>query len=108
MLSRLYAMATEGGKLVASSLGTVQHGGKQLEFPRFTFTGPHGGGDPVRFGLFAGSHGDEPAGVAALIRLVQRPIAEPDLGAGDRLYIYPACNPTRLEARTRLSDAGEG
>ena len=107
MLSRLYAMATEGGKLVASSLGTVQHGAQQLEFPRFTFTGPHGGGDPVRFGLFAGIHGDEPAGVLALIRLLEYLSVEPDLAAGYRLYIYPACNPTGLVARTRLSAAGK-
>jgi len=106
-LLRLYAIASEGRNLGASPLGTVGHGGRQLEFPRFTFTGPHGGGDPVRFGFFAGIHGDEPAGVAALIRLIERLIAEPDLAAGYRLYIYPACNPTGLVAGTRLSAAGQ-
>src|SRR5204863_9203059 len=96
-----------GGNLVVSALGTVGHGGNKLEFPRFTFTGLHGGGDPIRFGLFAGIHGDEPAGVLALIRLIEHLSAERDLAAGYRLYIYPACNPTGLVARTRLSAAGK-
>src|SRR5438874_799758 len=107
MLSPLYAMAGDGRNLVASSLGSVQQAFRQLEFPRFTFTGPHGGGDPVRFGLFAGIHGDEPAGVLALIKLVQDLIAEGDLAAGYRLFIYPACNPAGLLAGTRLSAAGK-
>src|SRR5882762_3785594 len=92
ILSRLYALANEGANLVASSLGIVQGGPQQLELPRFVFTGPHGGGDSVRFGLFAGIHGDEPAGVLALIRLVEGLIAQPDLAAGYRLFLYPACN----------------
>src|SRR5439155_2026215 len=107
MLSALYAMASEGGNLVASSLGTLQHGKQQLEFPRFTFTGPRGGGDPIRFGLFAGIHGDEPAGVLALIRLIEHLVAQPELGAGYRLFFYPACNPTGLVTGTRLSAAGK-
>src|SRR2546423_14282896 len=72
-----------------------------------SFTGPHGGGDPVRFGLFAGIHGDDPAGVLALIKLVEDLIAEGDLAAGYRLFIYPACNPAGLLAGTRLSAAGK-
>lgn len=107
MLSGLYAMARNHGDFVASSIGIVQHGAEQFEFPRFVFTGPHGGGDPVRFGLFAGIHGDEPAGVLALVRLIQNLMAQRDLSAGYRLYLYPACNPTGLVATTRLSASGK-
>ena len=107
LLSRLYSLAEQGSNLVASSLGTVQHGADKLEFPRFVFTGPRGGGDPVRFGLFAGIHGDEPAGVLALIRLVDVLLDQPELAAGYRLFLYPACNPTVLIAGKRLSATGK-
>ena len=107
LLSRLYSLAEQGSNLVSSSLGTVQRGADKLDFPRFVFTGPRGGGDPVRFGLFAGIHGDEPAGVVALIRLVEMLSGQPELAAGYRLFLYPACNPSGLIAGTRLSASGK-
>src|SRR5206468_2939574 len=78
-----------------------------LEFPRFVLNGPRGGGDYVRFGLFAGIHGDEPAGVAALVRLVEVLVAQPELAQGYRLFVYPACNPTGLVAGSRVSATGK-
>ena len=107
ILAALYKLAAGRGSVAGTSLGTIQDGPEELEFPRFTFTGPHGGGDAVRFGLFAGIHGDEPAGVLALIRLVERLVSNPDLAEGYRLFLYPACHPTGLIAHTRCSRAGK-
>jgi len=78
-----------------------------LEFPRFIFSGPGGGGDPVRFGVFAGIHGDEPAGVLALARLLEELSRNVELAEGYKLFVYPACNPTGLLAGTRGSETGK-
>jgi protein MpaA len=102
-LSRLYELAAASPHVAHTCLGMVA----DLEFPRFIFKGPRGGGDSVRFGLFAGIHGDEPAGVVALVRLMERLVQQPDLAQGYRLFAYPSCNPTGLMARSRLSRAGK-
>ncbi len=76
------------------------------EFPRFHFRGPRGGGDAVRIGLFAGIHGDEPAGVHALVRVLSQLHAAPDAATGYELFFYPICNPTGFAAGTRCSQSG--
>ena len=102
-MSRLYELAAASPHVAHTCLGMVG----ELEFPRFVFKGPRGGGDSVRFGLFAGIHGDEPAGVLALVRLIERLVQQPDLAQGYRLFVYPTCNPTGMRARSRLSRAGK-
>jgi murein peptide amidase A len=74
---------------------------------RFTFKGPHGGGDPIRIGFFAGIHGDEPAGSIALLRLAERLAGQPETAEGYELFFYPICNPTGFDARTRCSASGK-
>jgi protein MpaA len=77
----------------------------QLE--QFIFEGPHGGGDPIRIALFAGIHGDEPAGSDALLNLAENLVAKPDLAEGYNLHFYPICNPTGFDARSRFSSSGK-
>src|SRR3954470_20793646 len=107
MLGSLYALASAGQSLVHNRLGVVGSGKEELELSRFVFDGPRGGGDPVRFGLFAGIHGDEPAGVIALGQLIERLSRNAELAEGYKLFVYPACNPTGLLAGTRFSEAGK-
>lgn len=71
------------------------------------FFGPGGGGDRVRIGLFAGIHGDEPAGSHALVRFVGLLCNEPHLAAGYDLFFYPVCNPRAFAAGTRFSPSGK-
>lgn len=81
--------------------------GRAYGVPRVVVSGAAANGlPPVRVGLFAGLHGDEPAGCTALIRLLEDLEREPDLAAGYHLVLYPVCNPTGLEDGTRHNRAG--
>lgn len=78
-----------------------------VQLPRYTFIGPKGGDEPIRIGLFAGIHGDEPEGVFALVQFLRLLEARPELATGYCLFIYPVCNPTGFETNTRPSRAGK-
>ncbi len=80
---------------------------QSVELPCYRFAGPHGGGDWVRIGLFAGIHGDEPAGTHALVRVVSRVSARPALATGYELFFYPICNPSGFAIGSRLSRSGK-
>lgn len=73
---------------------------------RFTFRGPPAAHDPIRVGVFAGIHGDEPAGPLAALRLLDTLTDEPDLATGYHLDIYPVTNPHGLHAGTRHDALG--
>ncbi len=77
------------------------------ELPRYIFSGPRGGGDPIRIGLFAGIHGDEPAGTHALVRVINHLHARAVLAEGYDLYFYPICNPSGFISGKRLSASGK-
>ena len=77
------------------------------ELPHYRFSGPSGGGDPVRIGLFAAIHGDEPAGAHALVHFVEMLCREPQLAEGYELFFYPICNPRAFAGGTRLSPSGK-
>jgi murein peptide amidase A len=74
---------------------------------RYVFEGPHGGGDPLRIGFFAGIHGDEQAGSYALLELARILVRNPALAEGYHLSLYPICNPGGFDARTRSSASGK-
>ena len=78
-----------------------------LQVARATFRGPAGGGDSVRIGLFAGIHGDEPAGCHALVHLIRRLAETPEVAEGYQLFFYPVCNPSGFAKRSRTSDGGK-
>ena len=107
VLEPLNALARDSSSLIAAEGGKFDIGQENYELPRYLFVGPKGGGDTTRVGLFAGIHGDEPEGVHALIRFLQHLEAEPQLARGYCLFIYPICNPTGFEDRTRHSRAGK-
>jgi protein MpaA len=74
---------------------------------RYVFEGPHGGGDPIRIGFFAGIHGDEQAGSYAILELARTLVRNPYLAEGYHLYFYPICNPGGFDARSRYSPSGK-
>lgn len=74
---------------------------------RFVFEGPHGGGDLIRIGFFAGIHGDEQAGSRAVVELARALARNPNLAEGYQLYFYPVCNPGGFDARTRAALSGK-
>lgn len=60
----------------------------------------------VRVGIFAGIHGDEPAGTQAARQLAAWARKRPAELAGFELTLFPACNPDGCRAGTRHSPCG--
>ena len=106
LLAPLHQLAGRSGRLAFAEAGEFFSGGDRHALPRFHFTGPAAGHDPVRLGLFAGVHGDEPAGCTALVQFASALAAEPGRAAGYELFFYPVCNPTGYEDGTRANRAG--
>jgi protein MpaA len=92
--------------LVANHGAHFEVAGEFYEVPRYLFVGPGGGGSPIRLGLFAAIHGDEPEGAHALVQFAKLLEARPELAAGYCLSIYPVCNPTGFEDNTRHARNG--
>jgi len=106
VLGRFDEIAAGSPNLIANHGARFQAGGEEYELPRYLFVGPKSGGDRLRIGLFAGIHGDEAEGVHALLRFAGLLEREPELATGYCLFIYPVCNPSGFEDRTRHSRGG--
>jgi murein peptide amidase A len=83
----------------------VQH--RIYELPRYLFIGPTGGAEPLRIGVFAGIHGDEPAAAFALLRFARLLEENPQIARGYCLFLYPVCNPSGFEDNTRHNREGK-
>src|SRR6185503_17027754 len=86
-------------------LGSFEVSGEKYSLPRFRFCGPNAS-EPIRIGLFAAIHGDEPAGALAAARFLAEMAKEPALAENFLWQIYPLCNPTGFEDNTRESRQG--
>lgn len=106
LLAPLNELAETSPNLIAKGTGRFEHEGQAYDLPRFLFIGPKGGDDPIRIGLFAAIHGDEPAGAYALVQFIQALERHPELATGYCLFIYPVCNPTGFEDNTRHNRRG--
>lgn len=106
-LSQFYApideIARNSASLVASTAGEFLSNGERYEVKRYLHVGPQGGDTPVRIGIFAGIHGDEPAPSYAIRRLLTLLEAYPEVARGYCLFFYPVCNPVGFERNTRAS-----
>ena len=107
LLAPLEQLAANSPNLVANHDAKFDVRGETYELPRYLFVGPRGGDTPIRIGIFAGLHGDEPEGVHALVRFIQLLETRPELAAGYYLSFYPVCNPTGFEDGTRFSRSGK-
>ena len=107
LLAPLEQIAANSPNLVANHDAKFEMNGEKYELPRFLFVGPRGGDTPIRVGIFAGIHGDEPEGVHAIVRFIKLLEARPELAAGYYLSLYPVCNPTGFEDGTRHSRSGK-
>ncbi|MEY5027009.1 MAG: hypothetical protein RLZZ244_2537 [Verrucomicrobiota bacterium] len=91
----------------ADSLGVWEHQGEPVWIPRFHFRRTQVIKHRIQVGIFAGIHGDEPAGILGLMDFVRALDEAPELGRNFELWIYPVCNPTGYLARTRESHSGK-
>jgi hypothetical protein len=107
LLAPLERIAAHSPNLVANHEAKFEADGEPYELPRYLFVGPKGGDTPIRVGIFAGIHGDEPEGAHALVQFIKLLEAKPELAAGYYLSLYPVCNPTGFEDGTRFSRSGK-
>jgi hypothetical protein len=107
LLAPLDQIAVHSPNLVANYEAKFDAGGETYELPRYLFVGPKGGDTPIRVGIFAGIHGDEPEGAHAIVQFIKLLEAKPELVAGYYLSFYPVCNPTGFEDGTRFSRSGK-
>jgi predicted deacylase len=91
--------------LKTNLLGPFSIGETPYFIPRFSFCGPNSA-DPIRIGIFAAIHGDEPAGALAIVELLLDLAANPSFAEGYLIHAYPICNPTGFEDSTRCSRNG--
>jgi hypothetical protein len=107
LLAPLDKIAATSPNLVANYEAHFDLDGKRYDLPRYLFVGPRGGDTPIRIGIFAGIHGDEPEGVHAVVQFIKLLEAKPEFAAGYYLSFYPVCNPTGFEDATRFSRNGK-
>ncbi|MGH7989500.1 MAG: hypothetical protein ACREDS_04795, partial [Limisphaerales bacterium] len=100
-------IAAHSPNLVANHEARFEVNGESYELPRYLFVGPRGGDTPIRVGIFAGIHGDEPEGVHALVQFIKLLETKPELATGYYLSFYPICNSTGFEDGTRFSRGGK-
>lgn len=106
LLAPLDELARKSSNLLVKNAGVFHSTGCEYELPRYFFVGPRGGDDPIRVGIFASIHGDEPAGAYALVRFLSLLEHHPGVAAGYCIIAYPVCNPTGFEDGTRYSRRG--
>jgi murein peptide amidase A len=106
-LAPLDRLASQSSSLIARHDARFEVDGQACVLPRYLFIGPQGGDEPIRVGLFAGIHGDEPEGVHALVQFLNALERKPELATGYCLFVYPVCNPTGFEDRTRHARSGK-
>lgn len=106
LLAPLDQLAETVPNFLSKSVGQFQVGGQNYSLPHYVFLGPKSGDEPIRIGLFAGIHGDEPEGVQALVQFLKLLSARPERAAGYCLFVYPVTNPTGFEDNTRHSRRG--
>src|SRR6266446_1187279 len=107
LLAPFEEIAANSPNLVANPGARFEVAGEAYELPRYVFIGPGGGDAPIRIGIFAGIHGDEPEGSRAIVQFVKLLEAKPELVTGYCLHLYPVCNPAGYEDGTRLSRSGK-
>ena len=106
LLRPLLELARTCPALTIKTAGVFSSNGINYEIVRVRFQGPRAEHDPLRIGVFAALHGDEPAGAEALVRWVGELAAEPWRVTGYDLTLFPLCNPTGYEDGTRFNRAG--
>jgi protein MpaA len=106
LITPLDRLAAKSSRLIANHDAKFNYDGTRYELPRYVFFGPKGGDEPIRVGLFAAIHGDEPAGAHALVDFLSLLDANPELAEGYVLFTYPLTNPTGYEDNTRYSRRG--
>jgi hypothetical protein len=106
LLLPLFLQVGASDTLRADSLGFWRNGEDRFWLPRFVFQRTQVVKTRIKVGIFAGVHGDEPAGIQGLIDFVRELDADPELGKEFQLFLYPLCNPSGYIDGTRHARCG--
>lgn len=106
LLRPLVTQVSHSKCLTADALGEWQINGRRHCIPKFHFQRTTVVKDRIKVGVFAGIHGDEPAGILGLMDFVRELDEEPEEGRSFEVFLYPLCNPTGYLARSRESLSG--
>ena len=106
LVRELCELSVESDHVFYSEIGAFPYGGCRYFLPRFVFLGPGADDEPVRIGIFAAIHGDEPETAHAALEFLRRLLQDPERARGYQIFVYPVCNPTGIEDRTRTSRNG--
>jgi len=106
LLLPLFLQVGASDTLRADSLGFWRAGEERFWLPRFVFQRTQVVKSRIKVGIFAGIHGDEPAGIQGLIDFVRELDSDPQLGKEFLLYLYPLCNPSGYIDGTRHARCG--
>jgi protein MpaA len=91
----------------AESVGLWKVEEERYWMPRLVFSPAPEEEPRLKLAIFAGIHGDEPAGVHALCDLVNTLDRVPAMGRQYQIDVYPLCNPTGYEDGSRHSRSGK-
>jgi len=105
LLGRIDQLARRSLHLRRTS-ATYSAEGQDMILPSYVHRGPQSGDSPIRIGIFAAIHGDEPEGAHAIVELIESLERAPEKAAGYVLFLYPVCNPYGYEWDTRGSLSG--
>ncbi|NBV85283.1 MAG: hypothetical protein EBS01_03235 [Verrucomicrobia bacterium] len=107
LLSPLYTQALHSHCLGAEVLEVWDSCGETFWLPRFRFQRTQVAKKRHRLAIFAGIHGDEPAGILGLMDFIRELDETPEIGRHFELYLYPLCNPGGYLDGTRESRSGK-
>lgn len=107
LLRPLVTQVSHSKCLTADALGEWDVCGRRHCIPKFHFQRTSVVKDRIKVGIFAGIHGDEPAGILGLMDFVRELDEEPEEGRSFEVFLYPLCNPTGYLARSRESLSGK-
>ena len=106
LLSPLYTQALHSHCLRADALSVWESHGETFWLPRFRFQRTPVVKERHKVGIFAGIHGDEPAGILGLMDFIRELDETPEIGRHFELFLYPVCNPGGYLSGTRESRSG--
>ncbi|MDB6072015.1 MAG: peptidase [Verrucomicrobiales bacterium] len=107
LLMPLMLQVASSTTLKADSAGFWEDGAARLWLPRFVFQRTQIVKHRYKIGIFAGIHGDEPAGILGLMDFVRELDDHPELGKEFHIHLYPLCNPSGYLAGTREASSGK-
>lgn len=107
LLMPLLLQVASSAYLKGDSVGFWEDGPTRLWLPRFVFQRTQVVKRRIRVGIFAGIHGDEPAGILGLMDFVRLLDDQPETGREYELWIYPLCNPSGYLAGRRQCSSGK-